>query len=59
MTEQEWTDATNLVKVRLAIYSITQTVGSPEERKAALDVLFAWQDRLERVVTTTEDGTGG
>ena len=56
MTEKEYVDATNLAKLRLAIHALSQTIGADvRERQAAIAAMYAWQDKLEKVVKTREE----
>jgi len=53
VTEREYIDATNLAKLRLAIHALSQTMGADvKERQQAMEAMYAWQDRLEKVVKT-------
>lgn len=56
MTEQEYIDATNLAKLRLAIHALSQTLTDSSDaplKDEALTAMYRWQDALEKVVTSS------
>ncbi len=54
MTEQEYIDATNLWKTRMAIHAIGETTTANDDerdlRDEAIEALYKWSDLLEKKV---------
>jgi hypothetical protein len=56
MTEEEYIDATNLAKLRMAVHALGNTIRVTEQDKAAfqkaIEPLDEWVGRLEKKVKT-------